>query len=266
MGNNNQKSSCCSNQSMEKSESTAPEDDSSIYVTRNVKNTPSNSRSLVMSDSAKQTSSAIYPDLYEGHFSSLLIPYKDLDSRCKEIAEHIHATYPSDEPLVMLCILKGSAPFYNLLCNHLSILGHPFMIDFYRVKSYEGTGSSGTVKHFGDLPKSMKGRHVLVIEDIVDTGTTLKSLLPTIAEKDPKSYKVCSMLVKRFHSEGSEDDDEDDGGEITKQIELDNNLIGFNIPNAFVVGCGLDYNEMYRDLRDIWILGEEGIKGGGYDL
>lgn len=269
MGNTNQKASCCSSQSMENSESTAHIDDPSIYVTKNVKNTPSNTRSLVMSDSAKQASSAIYPDLYEGHFSSLLISYKDLDSRSKEIAEHINATYPTDEPLVMLCVLKGSTPFYNLLCNHLSMLGHPFMIDFYRVKSYEGTGSSGNVKHFGDVPKSIKGRHVLVIEDIVDTGTTLKSLLPAIAQIDPKSLQVCSMLVKRLHSEGIEDkndDDEDDGGEVTKEIELDYNLIGFNIPDAFVVGCGLDYNDMYRDLRDIWILGEKGIKGGGYRI
>ena len=239
-------------------------DDPIVYVTKNVKNAPSNSRSLIISDVAKRLSNAVYPDIYKGHFSSPLISSKDLESRTMEIAEYLHATYPVDEPLVMLCILKGSIPFYNLLCSQLSLLGHPFMLDFYRVKSYVGGSSSGSVTKFGDLPKSIKGRHVLVIEDIVDTGTTLKYLLPQITNEDPKSCKVCSMLVKRLHGNNSEDD-EDDAGEVTAGIDLDNNLIGFNIPNVFVVGCGLDYNQMYRDLRDMWILGEVGIKGGGYD-
>jgi hypoxanthine phosphoribosyltransferase len=157
----------------------------------------------------------------------------------------------------MLCILKGSAPFYSLLCDQLSMLGHPFMIDFYRVKSYEGTGSSGQIKVFGGLPKSIEGRHVIIVEDIVDTGSTLKDVLPKVAELKPKSFKVCSMLVKRL---------EKNNDSVTDVVELDDGLIGFSIPNAFVVGYGLDYNEMYRDLRDIWILGEEGIQGGGFGL
>jgi len=157
----------------------------------------------------------------------------------------------------MLCILKGSAPFYSLLCDHLSLLGHPYMIDFYRVKSYEGTGSSGQIKVFGGLPKSIEGRHVLIVEDIVDTGSTLKDVLPKVAELKPKSYKVCSMLVKRLDTNQKN---------VANILEVDDDLIGFSIPNAFVVGFGLDFNEMYRDLRDIWILGEQGIQGGGFGL
>jgi hypoxanthine phosphoribosyltransferase len=265
MGNTNQKLACCTNKPTEKS-LRYTNDDPVIFVTNNAKNAPSNSRSLIIADVVKQSSKAVYPDLYKGHFSSPLISSQDLEARTKEIAEHIHATYPVDEPLVMLCILKGSVPFYNLLCNQLALLGHPFMLDFYRVKSYVGDASSGSVTSFGDLPKSIRGRHVLIIEDIVDTGTTLKSLLPRITNEEPKSCSICSMLVKRLYVNSSEDDDEDDGGEVTTLLDLDNNLIGFNIPNVFVVGCGLDYNEMYRDLSDMWILGEVGIKGGGYGL
>lgn len=237
---------------------TATKQNSMIYVASNQPDVPSNYRGLLTSEvNEKSVSTASFPDIYKGHFSSLLIPNTNLHARTKEIASYIHSNYPHGEPLVMLCILKGSVPFYSLLCDQLSLLGHPFMIDFYRVKSYEGTGSSGKIKVFGDVPKSIQGRHVIIVEDIVDTGSTLKDVLPKVAELKPKSCKVSSMLVKRL---------EENHDDITDVVELDDGLIGFSIPNAFVVGYGLDYNEMYRDLRDIWILGEVGIQGGGFGL
>jgi hypoxanthine phosphoribosyltransferase len=232
------------------------ESNSMIYINKPSPNTQTN----------KSTNKdPIYPKLYHNHFSSLLIPHAHLQTRTAEIAKTISASYTLDEPLVLLCILKGSSPFFHLLTQELSLLGHPYMIDFYRAKSYDGTGSTGSVKFFQALPESIVGRNVIVVEDIVDTGTTLKALMPKILEKQPKSCKICSMTVKRLKGEGKGDGDNSDG-EITKELELDYDLIGFSIPDEFVVGYGLDYNEMYRDLRDVWILGEVGIKGGGFGL
>uniref|UniRef100_A0A7S3PZA6 Phosphoribosyltransferase domain-containing protein n=1 Tax=Chaetoceros debilis TaxID=122233 RepID=A0A7S3PZA6_9STRA len=213
-----------------------------------------------------------YPPIYESHFSKLLIPHTLLQERTAQIASHIHNTYDHNEALLIICVLKGSSPFFHLLLQELSGLCHPYMIDFIKVKSYEGLNSSGTVQvgtaGGGGLPKSIQGRHVLIIEDIIDTGLTLSALIPKIKEEKPKSVKVCSMLVKRL-GEKEETTDKLDHVLGTNESSggcagIDWNLIGFSIPDIFVVGCGLDFNEMYRDLMDLYILGPIGIEGGGY--
>ena len=236
-------------------------EESIIYVTEKPSLAPKHLRicDLGNTDDTK-TKNALYPKIYKNHLSSILIDHDSLQSRTAEIANTIHDTYPHDEPLVILCILKGSSPFFHGLCQQLSLLSHPYMIDFYRMKSYEGTESTGNVKVMQDLPRSIVGRHVIIVEDIVDTGNTLKALLPKITAKEPKSCEVCSMLVKRLN--GSDDND----GEITKEFELNDDLLGYSIPDYFVIGYGLDFNEMYRDLRDIWVISEDGIKAEGYGL
>jgi hypoxanthine phosphoribosyltransferase len=246
------------------------EKSSAIYVTANPSSAPLKIRIHDVRNPNSKASSiaknAIIPSIYENHLSTLLIDRYSIQSRTKEIAKTIHSAYPHDEPLVIICILKGSSPFFHGLCQELSALGHPYMIEFYRMKSYEGTESTGKVRVTQELPESIVGRHVIVVEDIVDTGNTLKALLPTILVKNPKSCKICSMLVKRLASDGDDDGDDDVPVGEMKDFELDDTFVGFSIPDAFIVGCGLDFNEMYRDLSDIWVLSEVGIKAGGYGL
>lgn len=204
----------------------------------------------------------IYPSIYKGHFDSLLIPYSQIQSRTKQIAQSICQSYYNnevDEPIVLICILKGSSPFYNLLLNELSLLSIPYIMEFIRVKSYVGNESSGNVKMYHvDMPSSIKGRHVIVVEDIVDTGMTLSAIMPKFQQCQPKSMAVCSLLVKRLLNG---DHNGDQRSTVEKVVPK---YVGFSIPDKFAVGFGLDYNEMYRDLRDIWILGQDGIEGGGY--
>lgn len=205
----------------------------------------------------QNTTTVVYPQMYKGHFDTLILSNYDIQKRCKEMAIHIHNTYPHDEPLVLMCTLKGSAPFFSMLCNELSLVGHPYMIEFYRAQSYEGLSSSQHVKMDASLlPKSIEGRHLLIVEDIIDTGLTMQKLMEAATTKNPKSCKACSMLVKRLEHES---------GSTTNQVQFEQELIGFSIPDKFVVGFGLDYNQMYRDLRDIWILNETGIKFGGFE-
>jgi len=241
-----------------------------------------------------------YPSIYQNHFASLLLTHKQILNRTKIIAQTIVQSYPNNnnnnpptttttttqqqEPLVLLCILKGSIPFYQLLANELSLLNHPYIMEFIRAKSYINDKSSGTVTiDNNNVIKSLEGRDVIVIEDIVDTGKTLSVILPKFQAMNPKSLHVCTLLEKRLVSSNvnvnEEDEDEDDdafdvdvGVGVGVKSKSNNNehtkfvpkYTGFSIPDKFVVGFGLDYNEMYRDLRDIWILGEKGIANGGY--
>lgn len=101
--------------------------------------------------------------------------------------------------------------------------------------------------------EGLRGRHVLVVEDIVDTGNTLAKFMPMVREHGPKSCEICTLLTKRLTNDGSKN-----GGIVPKYV-------GFSVPDEFVVGYGLDYNEMYRDLEDIWIMSKAGIEFGGMD-
>lgn len=128
-----------------------------------------------------------------------------------------------------------------------------FTFEFIKVSSYEGglsTTGSVTIKEVSNLKDVLKGKHVIIVEDIVDTGITLSKLLPKI-ENDyhPLTLEVCAMLEKRTpHA-------------LTSRIE--SKFVGFSIPDLFVLGFGLDFNQWYRDLLDIWIISEEGIKHNG---
>jgi hypoxanthine phosphoribosyltransferase len=195
----------------------------------------------------------VYPEIYKSHLKSLLIPYSEISKRTQDLALEIHESFPCDEPLVLLCILKGSSPFCHLLMKELSLLRHPFIIEFLKANSYEGTSSSGTVQVSKDkLPSTITGRNVIVVEDIVDTGKTLSVLLPILDSAKPKSVQVCTMLVKRIS-----------GPTATELNCFTSKLFtGFSIPDAFVIGFGLDYNQLYRDLLDIWIISQGGITYG----
>ena len=120
-----------------------------------------------------------------------------------------------------------------------------FNIEFIRVSSYEGTNSTGDVKIGGGFDfESLQQKHVILVEDIVDTGTTISHLIPILKEKaNPASVEVCCLLTKR----------------IGKPQKCTAKYAGFSIPNNFIIGYGLDYNELYRDTQDIWVISQKGI-------
>lgn len=165
----------------------------------------------------------------------VLISEEKLQTRIREIADEIARDYKGKE-LVLVCILKGSIPFFADLTKVLSI---PIIYDYLGVSSYEGgTESTGIVRFLADLSESINGRHVLLVEDIVDTGLTMNYLLKTLSTRNPASLEVVSLLNKQERRE--------------KPVQI--KYCGFDIPNEFVVGYGLDYEQFYRNLPFIGVM------------
>jgi hypoxanthine phosphoribosyltransferase len=190
----------------------------------------------------------LYPPEYEGHFDGLLVSHADIRARVRELAELIHSTYVGRRP-ILVCTLKGACTFFTHLMDALQELRQGFDVEFVRAKSYHGTMSTGTVQLLlgEDITmEHLKGRHVLLIEDILDTGATLEMLVPALQDQaQPASIEVVTLLDKRL-KEG-----------IEKKYHA--KYIGFSIPDFFIIGYGLDYNELYRDLRDIFVISKAGI-------
>lgn len=175
-----------------------------------------------------------------------MIDSKEIKARIKELAALIHDDYKGLRP-ILLCTLKGASPFYTHLSDALQDLRQGYDMEFVRASSYEGTESSGKVVLSGLSYDTLKGRHVLLIEDILDTGTTLQYLVPELEKNaQPASVVVCTLLDKRL-PEGK-----------TKKYQA--KYVGFSIPNHFIIGYGLDYNELYRDLKDIFVISQQGIE------
>jgi hypoxanthine phosphoribosyltransferase len=192
----------------------------------------------------------IYPSEYEGHFDSLMISSQDIKSRVQQLAALIRREYDGTRP-VLICMLKGACPFFIHLTDALQELRQGYDTEFVRVTSYDGTSTTGNVQVVGELKvESLRNRNVVLIEDIVDTGTTLSSLIPLLKEQgSPASVKVCTLLDKRLEDSALD--------------KLQADFIGFSIPNKFIIGYGLDYNEFYRDLKDIFVISQAGIDYGG---
>ncbi len=170
--------------------------------------------------------------------SEILFTEEEILSRIKEIAKEIDETYKGEE-VVMVCIMKGSLPFYADLVRAVSF---PAYFDFMCVSSYgASTTTSGELKMKLDLSMDIENKHVLIIEDILDTGNTLYNLREMLTKRSPKSLRICALLDKPARR--------------LRDIEAD--FTGFEIPDAFVVGYGLDYNEHYRNLPYIGILKPE---------
>jgi hypoxanthine phosphoribosyltransferase len=156
-----------------------------------------------------------------------------------ELGQQITADYAGSE-VTLVSVLKGSLPFMADLMRQIDL---PLRIDLMEVSSYGGTAteSSGLVRILKDLSAPIEGRHVLLVEDIIDTGLTLNYLLRYLRGKKPKSIKVCSLLDKPAR----------------RLVEIPLDYVGFEIPDAFVVGYGLDYGEVYRNLRFVGVLRPE---------
>ena len=168
----------------------------------------------------------------------ILISKKELDKRIRELAAELDRDYAGKRPL-MVSVLKGSIMFYTDLLRAMTI---PVELDFMVISSYGNkTRSSGEVRMIKDLDRSIEGRHVVIVEDIVDSGYTLSYLKRMLYSRRPQSIKICTLLDK-FEC---------------REVPLVPDYKGFDIGNEFVVGYGLDYAEMYRNLPEIGVLKEE---------
>jgi hypoxanthine phosphoribosyltransferase len=170
------------------------------------------------------------------HFD-VLISAEDIAQKTQELAERIRGDY-GDEPIVLIGILKGS---YIFLADLSRAIGGELEIDFAQTSSYgQGKSSTGIVQIRKDLDINIEGRNVLIVEDIVDTGTTLNHLRELWSTRRPRTLKVCTLLSKP----------------AARKVETPVEYVGFEIPNEFVVGYGLDHGERYRNLPYIAILRE----------
>lgn len=168
----------------------------------------------------------------------ILITQEEIENKCKELGAQISLDY-KDKNLVVIGLLKGCNPFISDLVRHITI---PLRMDYMSVSSYHGgTESTGNVRVNKDLDSSIINCDILIAEDIVDTGKTLKKVMEMLSVKGAKSIKVVTLLDK---PEG-------------RVVDLIPDYVGFVIPKEFVIGYGLDYNEYYRNLPYVGVLKEE---------
>lgn len=168
----------------------------------------------------------------------VLIDEETLMNRVKELGEQITEDYRGKD-LIVICILKGAILFTSDLVKEIKL---PMAIDFMAVSSYgTSTKSSGVVRILKDLDIEIEGKHVLIVEDIVDTGLTLNYLVENLQTRKPASIKICCCLDKPER----------------RQAPVKVNYVGFNIPDEFVIGYGLDYAEEFRNLPFIGVLSKE---------
>lgn len=177
--------------------------------------------------------------MYDGDIASVLITKEQIDEKIIELAKQVSADYPEQgnrDDLVLIGVLKGAVMFMTDLARAMSV---PVQLDFMAVSSYgSATSSSGVVRILKDLDRDIAGRHVVIVEDIIDSGLTLSWLLKNLASRAPASLEVCALLRKPD----------------AVKIDVPLRYVGFEIPNEFVVGYGLDFAERYRDLPYIGTL------------
>ncbi len=164
----------------------------------------------------------------------VMIQAEEIQSRVKAIANEINLQYKGKQPL-FLGVLNGAFLFMADLFKNINLLCE---ISFIRVASYSGTSSTGEVKNLIGLKEDIAGRHVIVVEDIVDTGDTMKYLLDELKKQNPASVKLATILFKP--------------AALKQDVKPD--YVGFEIPPAFVVGYGLDYDGLGRNFNDIYVL------------
>jgi hypoxanthine phosphoribosyltransferase len=167
----------------------------------------------------------------------ILVPADDLERRVRELAAEVSRDYVGKD-LVLVGVLKGAVFFLSDLMRHLEV---PCEVDFMAVASYgSATKSSGVVRILKDLDAVIEGRDVLIVEDIVDSGLTLQYLLRNLGARNPRSLEVCALLIKPER----------------RKVDLRTRYVGFEIPNRFAIGYGLDHAERYRNLPYVAALNE----------
>ena len=173
--------------------------------------------------------------MYDGEIDAVLIREDEIAAKIAELAEQISSDY-ADRELLLVGVLKGAVMVMSDLAR---ALGRPVTLEFMAVSSYgSSTSSSGIVRILKDLDRDISGQHVLVVEDIIDSGLTLSWLLKNLSSRQPASLEVMALLRKP------------DAVKVPVRVRY----VGFDIPNEFVVGYGLDYAERYRELPYVAVL------------
>jgi hypoxanthine phosphoribosyltransferase len=171
----------------------------------------------------------------DSEVGEVLVAAEDLSRRVRELGEAISRDY-AGRPLLLVGVLKGAVFFLSDLMRHIDI---PVEVDFMAVASYgSATDSSGVVRILKDLDIAIEGRDVLIVEDIVDSGLTLQYLLRNLGSRNPASLEVCALLTKPDR----------------RKVDLPTRYVGFEIPDRFVIGYGLDYAERHRNLPFVAVL------------
>lgn len=168
----------------------------------------------------------------------ILVPSEDLQRRVRELGAEISRDYEGRD-LVMVGVLKGAVLFIADLMRQLTV---PCEIDFMAVSSYgSSTDSSGVVRILKDLDAPIEGRDVLIVEDIIDSGLTLHYLMRNLKARSPRSLEVCALLTKPER----------------RRVDLPTRYVGFEIPNRFAIGYGLDHSQRYRNLEYVAVLNQQ---------
>ncbi|MDE6629495.1 MAG: hypoxanthine phosphoribosyltransferase [Muribaculaceae bacterium] len=174
---------------------------------------------------------------YNGLVFEPYITRKQIQERVEAIAAEISQEFRGARPL-LVCVLNGAFPFASELFMNLDTDAE---IAFIRLKSYEGTSTTGTVKEVMGLTDSIEGRPVVVVEDIVDTGNTIKRLVDDLSAKNPATLRIATLLFKPE----------------SLQCDVKPDYVGFSIPSKFIIGFGLDLDGLARNLQDIYVLKEQ---------
>ena len=179
---------------------------------------------------------------YKKYLEEILIDEDRLQARIAELGKTLNMDYADCEDLLLLCILKGGVMFLTDLSRHIHV---PHMIDFMAASSY-GVGarqSAGSVRIDMDLQTDVRGKHVLVVEDIIDSGYTLSFVIKTLKSREPASLKLCALLNKQSR----------------REVEIDVDYVGFDIENKFVFGYGLDLDERFRNLPFVGVVRQDAL-------
>ena len=165
-----------------------------------------------------------------------LFSAEDIEKAVKSLAQAISTDFNKEE-LVMVCVLKGSFMFIADLIRQIE--GHNLVVDFLRASSYgTGTETCGEVTFTKDLETDIMGKHVVIVEDIIDSGLTLTSIKNRLLERNPRSLRICALVDKRAR----------------RRVEIEGDYVGFTIEDGFIVGYGIDYAEHYRNLPEIYVV------------
>jgi hypoxanthine phosphoribosyltransferase len=179
----------------------------------------------------------------ESAVGEVLIDAETLEARVAELGAEISVDYEGRD-LLLIGVLKGAVFFMADLMRHLTITCE---VDFMAISSYgASTDSSGVVRILKDLDINIEGRHVLVVEDIIDSGLTLSYLMRNLESREPATLEVCALLTKPER----------------REIEVPVRYVGFEIPNRFVIGYGLDFGERYRNLPYVAVMSDDALPAG----
>ncbi len=180
---------------------------------------------------------------YQKFLKEIMLTEAQIQARTQELGKEITEAYDEDDDLLLVCILKGGVMFLADLSRHIHI---PHAIDFMSASSY-GIGkreSEGTVRIDMDVKSRIKDRHILVVEDIIDSGYTLSFVMDTLEARHPASLRLCTLLNKKTR----------------REVDIEVDYVGFDIENKFVFGYGLDLDEKFRNLPFVGVVKEESLQ------